>query len=164
MSYSGFSRNSEKYREQTWPDRYMVFKTNDVQLIKDGRVLIVIPDLELVIDAPVRGTKGLGTADADQITVPNSTHYFIMLCLRQQSGDPSFTNDEIMDLMDRESRSYILRSTGSTQKWKPIDRNATRRPLSELLRKGVLYADESKKNCYKINKKRIEEIEATNKF
>lgn len=151
-----------KEQPQTWPERYLIRRIEEESIIHDGRVTIVIPELELVVIAKVKGTKGHGTADADNLKVPSEAHVEILQVLQKYNG--IFTTDTLMDLVDgaRATKQDIF--VHQMPKGSLVDRNGIRRPISELLRKGVIMSVYGTKNQYAADHKRVDEILKSRSF
>lgn len=164
MSYQG-NENTQRFQDKkTWPDRYLVENVEQTVTIIDGKVTIVIPHLELVIVAKVKGTKGRGVADADGLIEPTEAHLEILEVLYEFKPEQKFTTTELMDRIDgarcRKKRLFL----NQMPKEGLIDRNASRRPISELLRKKAIIFVEGSKNQYVADHQRVTKILEEKKF
>lgn len=167
MSYQG-TKDTERFVEsRSWPDTYLVHETEETIIIKDGKVTIVIPYLQLVVVAKVKGTKGQGVADADNLTEPTPTHVEILQALKKMMNSPhpqTFTIDYLMDVIDGErARKKGLFVTALSQEDK-INRNSFRRPISELLRKGAFLPVYGTNKLYATDSLKVDQFLEMKKF
>lgn len=157
MEYSG-NTGKQQYKEQpqTWPERYLIRRIEEEAIIQDGKVTIVIPELELVVIAKVKGTKGHGTADADNLKNPTDAHIEILQVLQKQNG--VFTIETLMDLIDGARATKKGLFVHQMPKEGLVNRNSVRRPISELLRKGAIMAVYGTNKQYSADHKRVNSI------
>lgn len=154
MSTEGTS-TERIYEEEYIPTDFLTIDYPGVALIKDGQIKIVLRDLKLVIKAKVRGTKGQGVADADNLHKANDNHYEIIAAIQAFPKEQRFSTEFIMDTIDQNRKNKGL---------EPIDRNAFRRPISELLRKNVICPVFENARFYVRNDEMIQHVLETGKF
>ncbi len=99
--------------------------------IVDGHISFFIPDYDLQITAKVKQVKGRGTADADELTILSEQHKMIIEAMIKRGIHRQHweANDILrackFDLMQRDPN-------------REFKENNWRRPISELLRRGIL--------------------------
>jgi len=113
-------------------DRTVDYEHPEVVLIKDGKISFFIRDFNLRVTVKVKQIKGLGTADADDLIEINHWHKFLLESMLGTTVYSEYTVNDILKSL--EIRWHFLHQDDP----KEFKDNNWRRPISEILRKGIL--------------------------
>lgn len=126
-------------------DRIVDYEHPETVIIHDGKISFYIPDYGLRITTKVKGTKGSGVADADDLTELNHYHIDLlnMFLSSLENINRNWTANHILKKMEIIKHMQDARYEFKDNNW--------RRPISEFLRKGVLTHPQKMKHRYKLD-------------
>jgi len=127
-------------------ERLVELKLDNPVSIIDGYATIDLPQFSLRIIQRVKQTKGRGTADADQLKELNHYHKDIMPVLIAK-----YNENRVWTVNDLLNAVKFHLSQIDTEKYSKFNPNHWRRPVSELLRKGILFHYKDSKRQYQVD-------------
>ena len=110
---------------------YMEKHWSNPLLIQDGHVTLEDHDIGVKYVIPVKQVKGLGTADADSLIDINDYHKQILQTLITTDENSTFTANQILQWVEVWRARNHIAGEFKQANW--------RRPISEFVRKGILY-------------------------
>ena len=125
-------------------DTTVDYEHPEVVPIMDGKISFFIPEFNLRITTKVKQVKGSGVADADGLKDLNHYHLDLlnMFLSSQENANREWTANHILKKME-----VIKHVENSRYDFK---QNNWRRPISELLRRGILTHPLNLRHRYKL--------------
>lgn len=127
--------------------------------IDNRKISFLIPFANLHVTVKVKQKKGLGTADADDLTDLNHYHMDLLSALLlPHQFDRVWTANDIL---------YCTKFWLQTQapiKYRNFKENNWRRPISEFLRKGILVLVDGEYQKYRLDVDKAKRAKETEKF
>ena len=124
-------------------------------IIIDGKIEFKIKELDVILCLHVKGTKGLGAADADKLVDLSPKHYYIIRVMKKihEQAKEGATSEAILNFA-----SHMWQ--GETK----FKTNPYKRTISELFRRKILTSTKSKPPIYSLNIEAADRAVESGKF
>jgi len=128
-------------------DKIVYYEHPEIVQIHDGRIKFLAIPFSLHLTVQVRQTKGEGTADADKLTHLSHYHFDLLtVLLSPKNQDRIWTAKEILF-----ATKFWLKEQGRDFEASNFDNDWWKRPISELLRKNILFHPTAEITNYQLN-------------